>query len=64
MGVAASKHKSFANQERSIMRVATLYDIHENLPTLEAVLNEVYQADVNEVVVGGDVVPGPLIFLK
>jgi putative phosphoesterase len=42
------------------MRVAALYDIHGNLPALEAVLAEVRQAGVDEVVVGGDVVPGPM----
>lgn len=42
------------------MRVAALYDIHGNLPALEAVLDEVRQEDVDHVVVGGDVVPGPL----
>jgi putative phosphoesterase len=39
------------------MRIAALYDIHGNLPALEAVLAEV-RADL--VVVGGDVVAGPL----
>jgi putative phosphoesterase len=42
------------------MRVAALYDIHGNLPALEAVLAEVRRAGVDEVVVGGDVVPGPM----
>jgi predicted phosphodiesterase len=42
------------------MRVAALYDIHGNLPALEAVLEEVRQAGVDQVVVGGDVVPGPM----
>ena len=38
------------------MRVAALYDIHGNLPALEAVLAEV---DADVVVVGGDFVAGP-----
>ena len=42
------------------MRVAGLYDIHGNLPALEAVLQDIRQADVEQVVVGGDVVPGPM----
>jgi predicted phosphodiesterase len=42
------------------MRLAALYDIHGNLPALEAVLQELHQAEVDQVVVGGDVVPGPL----
>jgi predicted phosphodiesterase len=42
------------------MRVAALYDIHGNLPALEAVLQDVYEAGVDLVVVGGDVVLGPM----
>lgn len=42
------------------MRVAALYDIHGNLPALEAVLQEMAQANVDQVVVGGDVVAGPM----
>ena len=44
----------------SVNRVAALYDIHGNLPALEAVLDEVLAAGVDRVVIGGDVVPGPL----
>jgi hypothetical protein len=42
------------------MRVAAIYDIHANLPALEAVLQDIRQADVDHVVVGGDVFPGPM----
>ena len=42
------------------MRVAALYDIHGNLPALEAVLEELRRIGVERVVVGGDVVPGPM----
>ena len=42
------------------MRVAALYDIHGNLPALEAVLQDIRQAEVDHVVVGGDVVSGPM----
>jgi predicted phosphodiesterase len=42
------------------MRVAALYDVHGNLPALEAVLADVHEADVDHVIVGGDVVPGPM----
>ena len=41
-------------------RVAALYDVHANLPALEAVLGEVRDAGVDHVLVGGDVVPGPM----
>jgi predicted phosphodiesterase len=43
-----------------VMRVAALYDIHGNLPALEAVLQEIAQANVELLVVGGDVVTGPM----
>src|SRR5919108_3308877 len=46
--------------ERSVMRVAAIYDIHGNLPALEAVLQDIAQAEVDQVVVGGDVVAGPM----
>jgi putative phosphoesterase len=42
------------------MRVAALYDIHGNLPALEAVLADVRAIGVDLVVVGGDIFPGPL----
>lgn len=42
------------------MRVAALYDIHGNLPALKAVLAQVRDAGVDQIVVGGDVVPGPM----
>lgn len=42
------------------MRVAALYDIHANLPALDAVLLEVHRAGVDLVVIGGDVLPGPM----
>jgi putative phosphoesterase len=42
------------------MRVAALYDIHGNMPALEATLRAVRDARVDLVVVGGDVLPGPM----
>ncbi len=42
------------------MRVAALYDTHGNLPALEAVIPEIRGAGVDRVVVGGDVIPGPM----
>jgi predicted phosphodiesterase len=41
-------------------RVAALYDIHANLPALDAVLRDVRQAGVERIVLGGDVLPGPM----
>ncbi len=42
------------------MRVAALYDIHGNLPALEAVLAEPDVAAADLVVVGGDALAGPM----
>jgi predicted phosphodiesterase len=42
------------------MRVAALFDIHGNLPALDAVLEDVRRAGADRIVVGGDVVPGPM----
>jgi predicted phosphodiesterase len=41
-------------------RVAALFDVHANLPALDAVLAEVRAANVDLIVFGGDVVPGPM----
>lgn len=41
------------------MRVAALYDVHGNLPALEAVLAEVETETPDVVLVGGDVSAGP-----
>jgi putative phosphoesterase len=42
------------------MRLAALFDIHANLPALDAVLEEVRAAHVDRIVIGGDVLPGPM----
>jgi putative phosphoesterase len=42
------------------VRVAALYDIHGNLPALEAVLADVRREGIERIVVGGDVLPGPM----
>ena len=42
------------------MRIAALYDVHGNVPALEAVLAEVEQLEVDAIVCGGDVLWGPL----
>lgn len=44
----------------ALRRVAALYDVHANLPALEAVLADVASADVDAIVFGGDLVAGPL----
>jgi putative phosphoesterase len=42
------------------VRVAALYDVHGNLPALEAVLGEVDREGVDAIVSGGDVAAGPM----
>lgn len=42
------------------MRIAALYDIHGNLPALEAVLADALESSVDEILVGGDICPGPM----
>jgi putative phosphoesterase len=42
------------------MQVVALYDIHGNLFALQAALREVRDAHVDLIVVGGDVLPGPM----
>ena len=42
------------------MKVAALYDIHGNLPALEAVLAEPDVAAADVVVIGGDALEGPM----
>lgn len=49
-----------ATARRMQMKVAALYDIHGNLPALEAVLRDVREVGADAIVVGGDVLPGPL----
>jgi predicted phosphodiesterase len=41
-------------------RVTAIYDIHGNLPALEAVLAELESVNPDLIVVGGDVVAGPM----
>ena len=42
------------------MRIAALYDVHGNVPALEAVLAEVEREGVDGIVFGGDIASGPL----
>lgn len=42
------------------MKIAALYDIHGNLPALNAVLAELDEVQPDLIVIGGDVIPGPL----
>lgn len=43
-----------------IMQIAALYDIHGNLPALESVLEELQNFTADRIVVGGDVLSGPM----
>lgn len=42
------------------MRIAAIYDIHSNEQALEAVLRDIQQEQPDLILVGGDIVPGPL----
>ncbi len=42
------------------MKIAALYDIHGNLPALQAVLKELEQVQPDVIVLGGDIVSGPM----
>jgi Icc-related predicted phosphoesterase len=42
------------------MRVAALYDIHGNLQALESMLEELQRLTIDQIVVGGDVLGGPM----
>jgi predicted phosphodiesterase len=42
------------------MPVAALYDIHGNLPALNAVIDEVRRQGIDRLVIGGDVAAGPM----
>jgi len=42
------------------MKIVALYDIHGNLPALDAVLKDVEQENPDLILVGGDIVPGPM----
>jgi len=45
-----SKKPETVGSGRADMCVAALYDIHGNLPALEAVLQDIRQADVGQIV--------------
>ncbi|WP_268811841.1 metallophosphoesterase [Brevibacillus brevis] len=42
------------------MRVAALYDIHGNVPALHATLAELEVVKPDLIVIGGDIVSGPM----
>jgi len=42
------------------MKIAALYDIHGNLPALNAVLEELKKVQPDLIIVGGDIVSGPM----
>lgn len=44
----------------ALAKIAAVYDIHGNLPALDAVLTEITEAQVDLVIVGGDVASGPM----
>ncbi len=61
IGIFACKNSG--NQfegENNIMKIAAICDIHGNSTALEAVLEEIANEDVDLIIVGGDVVSGPM----
>ena len=42
------------------MKIAALFDIHGNLPALNSVLEELSQLNVDKIIIGGDIVSGPM----
>ena len=42
------------------MRIAVLYDVHANLPALQAVLEEIERRGVDRILFGGDLAWGPM----
>jgi predicted phosphodiesterase len=57
--MVASSEMSIVAVPGSLLRVAALYDIHGNIPALDAVLAEVVGAGSDQIVIGGDVAAGP-----
>src|SRR5215212_11102993 len=49
-----------ASMVKRRLRVAAVYDIHGNLPALEAVLSDLERIEPELLIVGGDVVSGPM----
>jgi putative phosphoesterase len=43
-----------------MMKIAALYDIHGNFPALKAILSELDQVKPDRIVIGGDMVSGPM----
>jgi putative phosphoesterase len=41
-------------------RIAVVYDIHGNLPALESISEKLRHPDIEAIVFGGDMVPGPM----
>ncbi|MFX3618687.1 MAG: metallophosphoesterase [Sporolactobacillus sp.] len=42
------------------MKIAALYDIHGNFPALRAVIDELHKIQPDQIVIGGDMVSGPM----
>jgi predicted phosphodiesterase len=63
---AAASGAAFAQKHNqgisypAVVRTAAIYDLHGNLPALEALLRDARAAGAQRIVVGGDVWPGPM----
>lgn len=51
---------AITNLKQNRMKIAAIYDIHGNLPALEAVLGDIGRLAVDQIIVGGDVILGPM----
>ena len=58
--LSCKRATSSKQRENDIMKIAAIYDIHANPIALKAVLNDIESINVDLIVVGGDVVSGPM----
>ena len=55
-----AKPTSQNRNAKPVKRAAALCDIHANQPALEAVLDELLRESIEEIIIGGDALPGPM----
>jgi Icc-related predicted phosphoesterase len=60
MNMSVLKKHWFLKRRIIKMKIAALYDIHGNFPALKAVLDELETIQPDLIVIGGDIVSGPM----
>jgi Icc-related predicted phosphoesterase len=60
MNMSVLKKHSILKRRIIKMKIAALYDIHGNFPALKAVLDELETIQPDLIVIGGDIVSGPM----